>query len=380
MDSTRSDLPVVALDLKTYTRKAAGVGRYCIELTQNLVSRGAFDYCGLVAPQTDRSLLPDLRLLPGAFDQVKSSLIRSFWALPRGLKNSPIDLSHSMDPVLSSFAVKTHYKRISTVHDMIVWKYPSVFTKKHVFMVRRFTELTLAKADHVITDSHSAKADILSEFPKVDPDRISVIHLAASARYQPQDPTLISAFMAKHSLPKRYFLSVGTNEPRKNLDLLMDAFDQFRKKSAFSDIGLALVGGSGWMQGKLDPSELNQRGIFPLGFLPEEELPLAYAGAKAFVYPSLYEGFGLPLLESMGCGVPVITSNISSMPEVAGDAGLYVDPHSIDSIRSAMEQMADQESLYEQMKLKALENSRQFTWEKTALQTESVYRSVLGKE
>jgi len=380
MPTNQSPLPVVALDLKTFSRQAAGVGRYCIELTQNLVRRKAFDYRGLSAPQTDLSLLPpaaEFPLLRGPYDQVKSSVARSFWALPRGLGQHQVDLTHCLDPLLTSY-MSPRYKQVSTVHDMIVWKYPSVFTKKHVFMVRQFTRMTLAKSDHIITDSHSAKQDILEQFPQTNPEKITVIHLAASGDYRPQAVDLVEQFRTKHQLPKRYFLSVGTQEPRKNRARMIQAFKEMKKQSAFDDVGLALVGGKGWLQGDEDPEQLRRRGIFPLGFLPEEELPLAYAGALAFVYPSLYEGFGLPLLESMGCGTPVITSNNSSLPEVAGEAGLYVDPLSVESISSALVQLADQPELHQRLKEASLTQAQAFSWDTTAAQTEAVYRQVLG--
>ena len=195
--------------------------------------------------------------------------------------------------------------------------------------------------------------------------------------YARQSVDLVCQFKEKFQLPQRYFLSVGTNEPRKNLGRLISAFEQMKKKSRYGDIGLVLIGGKGWLNKHLNPKELNKKGIFPLGFLPEKELPVAYSGALAFVYPSLYEGFGLPLLESMGCGVPVITSELSSIPEVVGQSGLYVDPLSVSSIQTQMERMADQTELRHQLATMAEQQSRQFSWEKTAQQTEEVYQKVL---
>ena len=180
------------------------------------------------------------------------------------------------------------------------------------------------------------------------------------------------------NLPEQYFLSLGTNEPRKNLPNLIKAFRKFKQNPYNSKIGLLLVGGKGWLSDDLKLNELQEEQIFPLGFLPDEDLPLVYSGALAFIFPSFYEGFGLPLVEAMSCGTPVITSDNSSLREVAGNCGIYLQPEKIDSIKEAMEifieELPNRKTLVEQSLIRANE----FSWAKTAEKTLDVYKHLLS--
>ena len=270
-------------------------------------------------------------------------------------------------------------KRLSTIHDAIVFKHPEFFTRKHLSIVQNMMAFTARKADHIIAISFSTKRDLLATFSTLKDKDITVIHLAASSIFQTSSTSEIETVVNRYNLPKRYFLSLATQEPRKNLKTLIDAFRIFRNHSAFNDIGLVLVGGKGWLDSGVDISadELKQSNIFCLGFLKDELLPHLYSGALAFVYPSFYEGFGLPVLEAMSCGRPVITSNNSSLTEVAGDAALYIDPRSVESVTTALHQIADDSTLREKLSRESMLKSREFSWEKTAEQTEFVYETLL---
>ena len=159
---------------------------------------------------------------------------------------------------------------------------------------------------------------------------------------------------------------------------LIKAFRKFKQNANNAKIGLVLVGGKGWLSDDLKLKELKEEQIYPLGFLPDEDLPLVYSGALAFIFPSFYEGFGLPLVEAMSCGTPVITSDNSSLREVAGNCGIYLQPEKIDSIKEAMEifieELPNRKTLVEQSLIRA----KEFSWAKTAEKTLNVYKYLLS--
>ncbi|MGK0289510.1 MAG: glycosyltransferase involved in cell wall biosynthesis [bacterium] len=372
----------VGIDLKTYSLLSAGIGRYSINLIQNLLQNKNFNYHGFASPLTDFSLLPknQIKLVQGVHNFTQSSLLRGKIILPLQASLSKVELFHTLDNNVISRLPNRPYKTVSTIHDLVIFKYPELFTKKHATLVQHMITHAVKNADHIITVSESTKSDLLQKFPKLKNDRVSVTPLAASEHFTQSSSQSIENIHSKYQLSKTYFLSLGTFEPRKNLKRLIEAFRELKKKPSFEHVGLVLVGGSGWLDSGIgsNKEELAQEKIYPLGRVDDLDLPPLYSGALSFVYPSIYEGFGLPVLEAMSCGTPVITSQTSSLPEVAGKVGTYVDPLSINSIKDAMISMLENEESRIELSQKVLEKSKEFSWKKTANLTEVVYKQLLG--
>lgn len=373
----------IGLDLKTFSLQAAGIGRYTTSLVEELCHRRKLAYIGFPSPQSDfnRMKLLHLDLKNGLYRKCQSTYLRSFLFLSGAIQNSKIDLFHSMDSSAVHLWGKPRCKRVSTIHDLIVFKYPEFFTRKHRTVVREIIKSAVRQADHLIAVSQSTKQDLLEQFPRLKPEHISVTHLAASKNFTDAGRVAVNEFLEKHRLPKHYFFCLGTSEPRKNHQNLINAFLGLKKNREYDEIALIIAGGKGWLGQNNAASyqeKLRRNKIYLLGFTPEEWLPLLYSGAVAFVYPSFYEGFGLPVLESISCGCPVITSNVSSLPEVAGDSAVYVDPGSTDAIKHGMKRFLDNDELRAALSTKGLQKSAQFSWQKTAQQTEQIYQAVLA--
>jgi glycosyltransferase involved in cell wall biosynthesis len=214
----------------------------------------------------------------------------------------------------------------------------------------------------------------------VDPGRITVTHLAADERFSPGDgAAALAALRERYDLPRdQFLLQLGTLEPRKNLATTLEAFR--RVAAAAPDVGLAVVGPDGWGEsGFAVPAELETR-VHRLGRVPDEDLPLLYRAATALVYPSLYEGFGLPPLEAMQSGCPVITSETSSLPEVVGDAALLVAPRATDALATAMRRVIEDEGLRAHLSAAGIARARRFSWARTAEATLDAYdRAVVQR-
>jgi len=243
---------------------------------------------------------------------------------------------------------------VTTVHDLVFKKYPDTVDP----LIRRSQEQRLKKVVsqgiHLIADSKSTKDDLM-EIYHLPTTRIDVVYPGIDPSYSPQSSKEIERVKTKYKLPDQYLLAVGTQEPRKNLTRLKEAVSGL-------DLPLVLVGKYGW-------GEKTQT----LGYVPDSDLPALYSGASVFVYPSLYEGFGFPVLEAMACGTPVVTSNVSSLPEVVGQAGVLVDPLDTASITAGIKQAL---SSRDKLSTLGLIQAKQFTWGKTAKQVMEVYEKI----
>lgn len=244
------------------------------------------------------------------------------------------DVYHQPDYIPHKF----HGKTVVTVHDMSHKVYPEYHPWKRV-AVRNIFEGRMKNADVILTDSESSKKEIM-KYWNITSEKIHVTYLGIDARYYEYNFNAKDNFelVSKWKIPDNYILFVGTIEPRKNLQRLIRAFDMY-KASVQDNLKLVLAGGKGWLSESIYEEAAKvgcAKDIMFTGYFPERLKPALYAKAKALVYPSLYEGFGLPILEAMVLGTPVLTSNISSMPEVAGDMGVYVEPGSVHGIESGI--------------------------------------------
>ena len=215
------------------------------------------------------------------------------------------------------------------------------------------------------------------KFLEIPEEKIKVIYLAASSDFKPQDEDKVQEVLEKYKIKKPYILSVATLEPRKNIQKLLDVFGQISKSR--SDVNLVLSGKYGWGPGLSFKSDVpSGEQIIWTGYVPWDDLVALYSGCRVFVYPSLYEGFGLPILEAMACGAPVITSNNSSMAEIAKDAAILVDPRSESQLKRAIEMVLDLNlENYQKMVRASLDRARLYSWNKTARQTLEVYEEVV---
>jgi glycosyltransferase involved in cell wall biosynthesis len=287
-----------------------------------------------------------------------------------------VEVFHSSDVL---HAALPWAKNVATIHDLT----PLLFPGYHTPLVRETQAKKLhfieMQADAVIAVSESTKQDAV-EHLGLDPLRVYVVHNGVDASFRPLPPTAVADTLRPLDLaPQEYVLHLGTVEPRKNLVRLIQAYHQVRQELSRLTPKLVQVGMKGWLHEdvltQVHVLNLEDDVIF-LGQVDSDLLPALYNGARLFVYPSIYEGFGLPVLEAMACGTPVITSNVSSLPEVAGDAAILVDPYDVTQIAEAIERMLTDEEQREMLSRRGLVRSAHFTWETAARKTLQVYEDI----
>jgi glycosyltransferase involved in cell wall biosynthesis len=268
---------------------------------------------------------------------------------------------------------------VVTVHDLGYLTYPEAHKPADRRYLDWSTRWNAHQAAAILADSQATKADLVRAYG-APAEKIYVVYLGRDESLkQVTNPLRLASVRAKYDLAQRYLLYVGTLQPRKNLERVVQAFERLCDRPQMADVQLVLAGKQGWLYESLfeqvNRAGLGERVIFP-GYIPDDELPALLSAATAFVFPSLYEGFGIPVLEAGGCGVPVITSNTSSLPEVAGDAALLVDPHDVDAIAEAMYRLVTDPELAEELRRRGKENVKRFSWEKCARETLAVLESV----
>jgi glycosyltransferase involved in cell wall biosynthesis len=294
--------------------------------------------------------------------------------IPVELIVGKVDLFHSPDFTLPP--TLPGVPTLLTVHDLSFIRDPdSAWPSLRAFL-NKAVPRSVRRATHVLADSQATKDDLVELFG-TPAEKISVLYSGVEARFTPvRDQAEIDRVCVKYQLPRPFILSVGTLQPRKNYSRLTEALASIASAVPHH---LVIAGGKGWMFEtifeQVERSGLEGRVHFP-GFVDDADLPALYSAADLFAYVSLYEGFGLPLLEAMACGTPVIGSNISSLPEVIGEVGPQVDPRHVDDIAYALQQMIDQPELRKRSIGLGLERANLFTWEKAAQELLAIYKKL----
>ncbi len=270
--------------------------------------------------------------------------------------------------------------KICTVHDLSHIHYPQYHPRERVKFLLKHLAISIEHAQHIITGSHFVRREII-DFFKLPANKITTVYHGVAKIFRPRAENDLKPVLARYQLlGKKYLLYIGTLEPRKNIERLIQAFCRLPPQWR-AQYPLILVGSKGWCSYKLEKliHQLTQKEQFYyLGYVPEEDLPYLYSGAHAFVYLSLYEGFGLPVLEALASGIPCMTSNVSSIPEVVGEAGLLVNPWDVDAITAALSRLLSDPVLRADLKRKGLLQAAKFSWQSCVNNTIDVYEGILA--
>lgn len=265
-------------------------------------------------------------------------------------------------------------RRVLTIHDLSFLRYPEFFSfSKRLWHKSLGIRKQILSADRLIVPSRSTKADLIN-FYGLPEEKITVIHHGVSPEFRVigKNDERLAAVKKKYALPDKFILYLGTIEPRKNVLGLIRAFEILKENKNNSGLNLIIVGSLGWLYKEALAAAKNSKysgNIRLIPPIPENERPYFYNLADIFVFPSFFEGFGLPVLEAMACGTPVVASCNSSLPEVLGNAGLMIDPYNVEQIYSAMKEILGSRELREELAKRGIERAKNFTWEKCAEET-----------
>lgn len=369
---------LVATLLSTATSyRGAGIHTYCDQLLQNLPNqRPAHDYFAFV---NDPAYQPPpgltLHRAPAASQRPSRRILWEQAVLPF-LARRQVDLIHGLAYALPLAA---GLPSVVTVHDLSFLLFPQAFAPGNRLYLSRISAISCRRASKVIAVSQATASDI-QRLIGIPANRIEVIYNGVDEAYYLRPATEIEDYRRQTGWPDRFLLSVGTLEPRKNYPTLIEAYALYRRLAS-SPLPLLIAGGRGWQYDAIfscvSALGLEQHIRF-LGFVPASMLPWLYNAAAVFVYPSRYEGFGLPVVEAMACGVPTITSTASSLPEVAGQAALTVDPDDVETLAEMMHKVAGDVERQMMMREAGLHQAERFRWCFTAARTAALYASVCG--
>jgi glycosyltransferase involved in cell wall biosynthesis/radical SAM superfamily enzyme YgiQ (UPF0313 family) len=367
----------IAFDGTSLRPRRTGVGYYTEHLLHHLAAEPNGDDLIVVSNREVDTTLP----LPARVQVMttKRQMPRMVWmqiGAPAALKQAGADVVHFTNGML---AVASPVPSVVTIHDMSLRLYPRYHPVRRVLLNTPLVDLAARRADAILTVSECAKQDIVRLY-KLDPDRVHVVHEAAAPSFRRvTDIAELDRVRQKYRLADRIILYVGTIEPRKNLPKLIEAFAARKRAGDLTDHHLVCVGPYGWLSRGID--ELIQRtkvshAIHFTGYVPFEDLPALYTLAEIFAYPSMYEGFGLPVIEAMACGVPVVTGSAAALAEVGGNAVEQIERMDADALGDAIVRLAKDPARRAQLSANALARAERFSWTRAARETLDVYRSV----
>ncbi|MEK9147236.1 MAG: glycosyltransferase family 1 protein [Patescibacteria group bacterium] len=291
-------------------------------------------------------------------------------------------------PKINVFFSMAHYgPRFSkvpfvvTIHDLSYLHFPEMFKKNDLYQLTSWSKYSIKNAAHIIAVSKTTKEDIIKNY-NIDPSKITVTYEGYDKnRFEPQPKTKLALVLKKYHVDGEYIIAVGTLQPRKNLERLIEAYSILNTKYTIQNTSLVIIGKKGWFYDaifqKVKDLNLERKVIFT-DYVPDDDLPALIGGAQVYVLPSLWEGFGIPVIEAQACGVPVVVSNISSLPEIVGESGILVDPESVESIAQGIKKVLTDKKTKSDLVKKGFKNTKRFSWQSCAQETLEVLAKVVS--
>ncbi|MEZ4666920.1 MAG: glycosyltransferase family 1 protein [Anaerolineae bacterium] len=378
-------MSIIGIDYTPAIEQEAGIGRYVRELVAALAQLDTQTDYRLFTAHTSQNpsihnIGTNFRWQTSPFSSRWHSRIWHRLNVPLSVEwiVGSVDLFHSTDFVLPPTRRSTI--SVLTVHDLSFVRVPETASPRLKAYLDSVVPRSVKRADHILADSTATKKDLL-ELYGVRPEKITVLLSGVDSHFVRSSEAVIATTRRKYGISELpYIFSVGTVQPRKNYSRLIGALSILRAHNY--DIQLIIAGGRGWLESEIyETLKRHRLGDYVnfIGFANDTDLPALYSGAACFAFPSLYEGFGFPVLEAMACGTPTVTSNVSSLPEVAGDAAIVIDPYDIEELANAIRSILDDKILSSRLSHAGLDRARQFTWEKSALHLRNIYDHLLGK-
>ena len=371
----------VGIDARPLNKQRTGIGNYV---------QGLVELLPIVAPQHDYLLYSNRRLdsqFPeGAFQQQIDRAFRwcpgSFWVLGRGARlarRDSLDVYWSTQAILPP-GMPAGVLRIVTVHDLVWLRHPETMTRYVRLVQTMCSRKAIIEADYIVVISRSTQDELIRTLG-VPREKTKLVYPGVAGRYRPEDQVKAAEYISrKYTVPPRYMATVGTVEPRKNLKLLVEALRILKSRHQL-DCPLLVVGASGWKSSPLfreiRMAGLTENDIRFLGYIPDEDMPLIYSGAQVFLFPTLYEGFGLPPVEAMACGASVIASDAPPMPEVLGEAAILEPPTSGESFATAILRVLTDDQLRGALRAKGIRQAQSFQYETSVKQLLEIFEKPL---
>lgn len=374
---------MIYVDISAAVHARAGLGRYSEKLAQALIAAQPERFALFYNQGRDGRFPPSLptsiptKSVQWGYKPWRMAVLLGQWGRIGFNQLVPdAELFHSTEHLLMPLrGIPT----VLTIHDLIPKLFPAYHKKLNYWYLNLAMPLYCRRATAIVAVSQATRQDIVTQFG-IDPAKIHVVHEAPASHFQPVSPARVTQVKQIYDLPDRYLVHLSTIEPRKNLNRLLDALLALRQ--FFPNLSLVLAGDKGWLYdsffAKIEADGL-QNAVKVLGWVPDEDLPAVLAGAALGVQPSLYEGFGLPILEQMASGQVVVASNTGPHPEIGGEAAVYFDPRSVEEMTAVIHRLLTNKEEYSHRQQLGLAQAKKFSWERAAQETIVIYDSLLGK-
>jgi glycosyltransferase involved in cell wall biosynthesis len=365
----------VAVDLRALVPAPSGIGVFTRSMLLALARRGGFDYLGLAHRPPHHG--DELRAA-GIDVEHQAAPLGVLWQqllLPRRLRRGDVDLLWSP---ITTLPVRSPVEGVATVHDLTALLLPETHRAKVRWSVLPFLRPTLERARRVVASSEATARDLRFYFPQCA-ERLRVVHLGVDPEFRPGAPAAVAATRAELGAPAGFLFFAGTLEPRKGVDTLLDAWEALAREDPATP-PLILAGPYGWRSPQLlrRMARLEPLGVRYLGRVERSRLLQLFQAARLFVYPSIYEGFGLPPVEALACGIPVVACDAASLPEVVGEAGVLVEPQDAAALAVAIRQVLADPGLESELRRRAVLQAARFSWERAAAEMENVFEEALA--